>query len=117
MRVSNRRSRCSASLPQQAPREFYRTATPSWRAGSFDPLLLQLSSDVFDRENGTGALKRTLAVMLVHDVGDVPGAMLEIGARGSEELGDRLVDVLARAQDLASASPRRRESRRTNTDA
>ena len=43
--------------------------------------------------------------------------MVEAGAHGSEDFGERLIDVLARAQDLASGEPRRREPRRPDPGA
>ncbi|WP_374152849.1 hypothetical protein [Pseudarthrobacter sp. WHRI 8279] len=74
-------------------------------------MVLQLSSDVFGTTDSHGLvdIERSLAVMMVLGVGDVSAAMTSAGAAGSHELGERLVRVMALAQNLVTASPQRRE--------
>ena len=63
-RPGDRRSRPRDRVVRRARCGCFLTVIRSWRPGSCGLLILQLSSDVFDRENGTGGLKRTLSAML-----------------------------------------------------
>ena len=84
---------------------------PELAAKLVAPMVLQLSSTVFDRfdSEGLADIERALAVMLVSDVGDVPTAIVAAGTSGSDELGERLVRMLSLAGDLVSGDPRWRE--------
>ncbi len=77
-----------------------------------DALLLQLASNEFEQfdDHGLREIVRTLAVMFVLDVGDVPGSLTRVGAHGSELLGERLLRVLTVTGDLVAASPHWREA-------
>lgn len=52
------------------------------------------------------AVERTLATLLVLDVGDVAGAIDTAGGRGNSEMRERLLKVLLRAADMITSEPR-----------
>lgn len=86
-------------------------ASPALAAALVRALVLDLAIEPDDEydDPAVPAIQRTLAALLVQDIGDVAGAVDGAGRRGGEELRERLIRVLAVAADMASDEPRQRE--------
>lgn len=85
--------------------------SPALAAALVRVLALDLAVDPDDEYDDPAipAIQRTLAALLVLDVGKVAGAVDEAGRRGGKEFRGRLIRVLDVAADMASDEPRWRE--------
>jgi len=86
--------------------------SPSLAAALVRTLVLNLAVDPDDEydDPAVPAIQRTLATLLVLDVGDVEGVVDEAGRRGGKELRKRLIRVLTIAADMTSNEPQMREA-------
>ncbi len=85
--------------------------SPDLAASLVDVLVLDLALPPDDEYNDPAlpAIERTLAALLVLDVGDVPASVDTAGRHGDRELRERLLRMLSFAADTIAPNPRWRE--------